>query len=205
MTTDRNIMDNKTKHRHTTAEPFDDTAKEFYRQLFEDWGLTVETQREVFFRGRAIDLVVSCPTAEERQCLQATIFAYFRRLNALEFKGINDPLTVLDYNKIMMRAWGLGTVQKKNPKKKPTERENTPETGNAPKKESLDRYLNQLPSQRTLTIVCVTRPDKILTLTEEFQFQPTAEAGIYHNPAQIARWLIYPTELELKPINYPLL
>jgi peroxiredoxin len=136
------MMKNKTKHRHTTAEPFDDTAKDFYRQLFEEWGLTVETQREIFFRGRAIDLVVSCPTAEERQCLQATLFAYFRRLNALEFKGINDPLTVLDYNKIMMRAWGLGTVQKKKPKQKSITRENPPETVNTQKQDSLDRYLH---------------------------------------------------------------
>ncbi len=84
-------MDNNVPH--ITAEPFDDTAKDFYRKLFEGLGLTVETQREVFFRGRAIDLVVSCPTAEQRQCLQPTIFAYFKRLNALEFKGIHDPLT----------------------------------------------------------------------------------------------------------------
>jgi len=33
------------------SEPFDDTTKSFYRQLFEGWGLTVETEREVFFSG----------------------------------------------------------------------------------------------------------------------------------------------------------
>ena len=38
----------------------------------------------------------------------------------------------------------------------------------------------------------------------EFPFQLTT-AGIYHCPGQIAQWLIYPTDLELKPANYPLL
>ncbi len=36
-------------------EPFDDATKAFYRSLFLSWGFTVETEREVFFRGRAID------------------------------------------------------------------------------------------------------------------------------------------------------
>jgi hypothetical protein len=98
-------MDNYTLPRDITAEPFDDTAKDFYRKLFEEWGLTAETQREVFFQGRAIDLVVSCPTPAQQQSLQPTLFSYFQRLNALEFKGIHDPLTILDYNKIMMRVY----------------------------------------------------------------------------------------------------
>jgi len=190
-------MTNHTTPQHPNTEPFDDTAKEFYRQWFEQWGLTVETQREVFFQGRAIDLVVSCPTPEQRHHLQPTLFAYFRRLNAMEFKGIHDPLTILDYNKIMMRVWGLGAVPPDKPE------ENT--TDDTPEPASSDHSLNQLPSQRTLTIVCVTRPNKFLKLTEEFRFQPTTEAGIYHCPARIAQWLIYPTELELKPANYPLL
>ncbi len=168
----------------TVSEPFDDTAKEFYRKLFEEWGLSVETEREVFFKGRAIDLVVKCTQADQQQLLQSTRFAHFKRLNALEFKGINDPLTLVDYNKIMMRVWGLGALS-------------------TDKKE--DSHLNQLPSQRTLTIICVTKPNKILQLTEEFHFYPTSEPGIYHCATPIAQWLIYPTELELNPINYLLL
>lgn len=192
-------MDNHPEALKTTTESFDDTAKEFYRKLFEDWGLSVETQREVFFQGRAIDLVVTCPTAAQRQCLQPTLFSYFRRLNALEFKGIHDPLTILDYNKIMMRVWGLGAVQIEKPK------ENTPETDDLSEPDSSDRDWTPLPSQRTLTIVCVTRPNKFLKLTTEFHFQATAETGIYHNSAGLAQWLICPSELELKPANYPLL
>jgi hypothetical protein len=184
---------------HPTTEPFDDTAKDFYRQLFEDLGLPVESQREVFFRGRAIDLVVTCPTEADRQRLQPTLFSYFRRLNALEFKGIQDPLTVLDYNKIMMRAWGLGAVQTKKLKGDTKDTEDTPEDP-----ESSEIHLYRLPSQRTLTIVCVTRPDKILKLQEDFRFQKIDD-GIYHNPAQIPQWLICPSELALTPANYPLL
>ncbi len=30
-------------------EPFDETTKAFYSNLFQNWGLDVETEREVFF------------------------------------------------------------------------------------------------------------------------------------------------------------
>jgi hypothetical protein len=33
-------------------EPFDDTAKTFYRQFFEERGLAVETEPQIFFRAR---------------------------------------------------------------------------------------------------------------------------------------------------------
>lgn len=178
-----------TTHSSPNSEPFDDTTKDFYRHWFEQLGLTVETQREIFFRGRAIDLVVGCPTLKQQQSLETTLFSYFKRLNAIEFKGIHDPLTMLDYNKIMMRIWGLGAMQ--------TEFPNVLSAQHDP--------LNQLPSQRTLTIVCVTKPDNILRLSNEFQFYPTSTPGIYHCPARIAQWIIHPTELELAPLNYPLL
>jgi hypothetical protein len=168
------------------AEPFDDTAKDFYRQLFASWGLTVASEQEVFFRGRAIDLVVSGVDEAQQQRLQTSIFKYFRRLNALEFKGVHDPLTVVDYNKIMMRVWGLGAVQ-----------ENLPAMA--------DRHLTALPSQRTLTIICVTKPEKILHNSPEFWFVPTDEPGIYHCASRIEQWLIHPSELALIPANYPLL
>jgi hypothetical protein len=192
-------MNNHTNPRNPLADPFDDTAKDFYRQLFEGWGLRVETQREVFFHGRTIDLVVSCPTAAQRQRLQATFFSYFRRFNALEFKGIHDPLTLRDYNRIMMRVWGLGAL----PKKK--NQGSAPAPAATPDSDPVDRSLLQLPSQRTLTIICVTKPKRFLKLTQEFGFQPTPATGIYHCPRRIAQWLIYPTELELTPANYPLL
>jgi hypothetical protein len=101
-------MINDNKKALSSHEPFDDTAKAFYRDLFKKrWGLVVETEKEVFARGRKIDLVVKC-TDSDLVRLQNTIFSHFRELNALELKGINDPLTLADYNRIMMRAWGLG-------------------------------------------------------------------------------------------------
>jgi len=99
----------------TSHEPFDETTKIFYRRFFEDKGLLVETEREVFFRARKIDLVVNC-TQEEITCLKNTVFSHFRELNALELKGPKDPLTVKDYNRIMMRAWGLGALEEKTDK-----------------------------------------------------------------------------------------
>jgi hypothetical protein len=88
-------------------EPFDETAKAFYHRFFKSWGFETETEREVFSRSRTIDLVVTCTDAN-RSKLQNTLFAHFRQLNALELKGIHDPLTVNDYNLIAMRAYGLG-------------------------------------------------------------------------------------------------
>lgn len=59
------------------SEPFDDRSKVFYRRFFEERGMAVETQLEVFFRSRTIDLVVRC-TEEDIAHLQDTIFAHFR-------------------------------------------------------------------------------------------------------------------------------
>jgi hypothetical protein len=57
----------------TSPEPFDETAKAYYRQLFENLGLVVETELKVFFRESAIDLVVKC-TDEDILRLQNTAF-----------------------------------------------------------------------------------------------------------------------------------
>ncbi|MBV7335877.1 hypothetical protein KFU94_48080 [Chloroflexi bacterium TSY] len=85
-------------------QPFDDTTKTYYRRFFEKQGMRAVSQYEVFSRSRTIDLVVEC--IEDYAKLVDTIFAHFRRLNALEFKGFNDPLTTIDLNRIRMRAWG---------------------------------------------------------------------------------------------------
>jgi len=79
-----------------------------YYRLFQNWGVKVETEREVFSRARTIDLVVTCSTEAEREQLQNTVFSHFRQLNALELKGFHDPLTIDNFNRIMMRAWGMG-------------------------------------------------------------------------------------------------
>lgn len=122
------------------AEPFDDRAKLFYRRFLEQYGAQVEAEYNIFLRSRSIDLVAHC-TPDNLVQLAATIFGHFRTLNALELKGINDPLTLVDYNRIMMRAWGLGAMGKNNAVNFPA----TP-----------------LPNQRTVTMICVTRPTKIL-------------------------------------------
>lgn len=179
-------------------QPFDDTTKSYYRRFFEERGLYAIQQYEIFSRSRSIDLVVESQSASIPQ-LQETIFGHFRRLNALEFKGINDPLTTIDFNRIMMRAWGMGAVDETISKKKQISPRPTPQL---PIKE-----ISAMLDQRTVTIICVTRPDTILkTLREMFAFQPTDEPGVYCNHTHaIPVWIIHPSELALKPKNFPLL
>lgn len=168
-----------------TTRTFDATTKTFYGNLFKRWGLHVETEYEIFSQARRIDLVVTCPQTEQKK-LAHTLFAYFRELNAIELKGYHDPLTIKDFNRIMMRTWGLGAVDFGKEK-----------DGFSP---------SRLPNQRTLTIICITRPQKIL---EEYQsifaFKPTQEPGVYHASGLLDIWLIHPTELTLCKRNYPLL
>ncbi|MFN8486933.1 MAG: hypothetical protein U0350_05020 [Caldilineaceae bacterium] len=179
-------------------QPFDDTAKTFYRRFFENLGMQAIPQYEVFARSRSIDLIVAC-NDEDRNKLQTTCFAHFRRFNALEFKGYHDPLTAANFNLIMMRAWGLGIIDD----------EDRP-AATAASTHALRLYSAEIaekPSQRTVTIVCVTRPLKLLeTLQHEFHFEPTREPGVYcNNERGISVWIIHPTELALKPANYVLL
>ncbi len=184
-------------------EPFDNSTKAFYRQLFEQWGIAVETEREVFSRGRTIDLVVTCTDSDQAR-LQTTVFAHFKRLNAIELKGINDPLTEIDYNRIMMRSWGLGALK---PEKTIEESEENTDSDETLNEGTGVNQLDRRPSQRTITIICLTKPVKILNqLQHEYQFVKTEEDGIYHCQAGLlSQWIICPSELALIPKNYPLL
>ncbi len=173
-------------------EPFDETAKAFYHHFFKSRGFQVETEEEVFSRSRKIDLLVKCTDANRHQ-LQNTLFAHFRQLNALELKGVHDPLTVSDHNLIVMRANGLGVPKYQT--KSASQKE-----GEQKKKEPI-----QLPNEITATIVCVIRPDKILDeLKQELRFVKK-EAGIYHCDDVLGKWIINPSELDLVEKNYPLL
>lgn len=180
------------------AEPFDESTKQFYQRLFTRWGLQVESQLAIFFRSRTIDLVVQCTDADHQR-LHTTVFGHFRLLNALELKGVHDPLTLTDYNRAqrapVMRAWGLGAVTDRSKQRQ-----------SAFLKQLVQDKRYQLPSQRTVTVICVTRPDRILDeLGGELRFQTTDEPGIYHCDQSLPQWIIHPTELTLTPKNYPLL
>ena len=179
-------------------QPFDDTTKAYYQQYFEKLEIPAITQYEVFARSRAIDLMVTCTPADLDK-LAETVFAHFRTVNALEFKGYHDPLTAIDFNVIMMRAWGVGAVKQE-------ESEEGEETSNS-QIGLRPQVIAEMPDQRTVTIVCVTRPTKVLDeLHAKFRFVSTDEPGIYCNHEhQLPVWIIHPTELALKPANYPLL
>lgn len=182
-------------------QPFDDTTKAYYKQYFEKLEIPAITQYEVFARSRAIDLMVTC-TAADLPKLAETVFAHFRTVNALEFKGYHDPLTAINFNVIMMRAWGVGAVEKETSEEAEEDNEAADLSVEFP-----TRAIAEMPAQRTVTIVCVTRPTKVLDdLQAHFRFAPTAEPGIYCNHEhQLPVWIIHPTELALKPANYPLL
>lgn len=108
-------------------------------------------------------------------------FRFFRRVNSLELKSPEDPLTAKNYMLIISRIYALLYKQE----------------------EAEDR----LPSNSTLTIVCSVRPDKILDdMKEEFGFSPTEEPGVYlSNEPGIETRLIVATELDVIEKNYPLL
>ena len=193
-------------------EPFDDTTKQFYRRVFENLGVShVETEKEVFFQSRRIDLVIEC-SDEDIAKLQGTAFAHFRGVNAFEVKGPNDPFTVIDYNRALMRVWGLGAM--KAPKEKKSDASKTDKEQRAAaeaynKRVTVDELppheLYALPKRRTLTVVAVTCPLKILKwLKDEFGFRPI-EPGVYHREGQISQWIICPSDLRIVPKNYPLL
>ncbi|MEZ4867205.1 MAG: hypothetical protein R3C14_38130 [Caldilineaceae bacterium] len=165
-------------------------------------------QHEVFSRSRSIDLLVECAVDDVTK-LSDTVFAHFRRVNALEFKGIHDPLTAVDFNLIMMRAWGVGVrdLAQQEQQQETEEDDKVIQEVNTNTAYLKTQEIAEVPSQRTVTIVCVTRPQKILdTLRTEFGFTATTEAGIYcNNDRRLPVWIIHPTELELKATNYPLL
>jgi len=168
------------------SEPFDETAKTFYHRLFSSWGMKVETQREVFARARTIDLVVDC-VRDDRKRLAITPFSHFREQNGIELKGNRDPLTDKDYNRSLMRIWALGGIDK--PKGK--------------KAKKVVRIVRN-PAKRTLTLICVTRPTKILSMPD-MKFVATDQPGVYLYDGQLPIWIIHPSELELIERNYPLL
>jgi tRNA threonylcarbamoyladenosine modification (KEOPS) complex Pcc1 subunit len=190
----------------SSHEPFDDSTKAFYKQFFKNKGIAVESEREVFSRGRRIDLVITCTDSDKAQ-LKNTVFSHFRWLNVLELKGIHDPLTLLDYNRIMMRAWALGA----------SKIEDEAENDNDDEDEEIDSFekethrnvnndkLNRYPSLRTLTIVCVVKPLKLLNkMKQEIRFVKVDD-GIYNCEEGFSQWIICPSELALIESNYPLL
>ena len=161
--------------------------------------MKLESEVEVFSRGRMIDLTVEC-TLEQLNSLQLTVFDYFRLLNLLEFKGDGDPLTLKDLNLILMRAWAIGAME--------FEEIATTDLSLFPALHPAllahERY--QLPRQRTVTIISVKRPDKLLNdLSGELGFRRTDEPGIYLCEQLFPIRIICPRELSLQPKNYPLL
>lgn len=184
----------------TAEHPFDERSKSFYTHYFENLQIRADRQFEVFSRGRSIDLLTECVDSDLVK-LQTTCFSHFRRVNAIEFKGPHDPLTTNDLNLILMRSWGIGGRDR-------VERDESGEDVPFLSNQTIQEIASY-PSRRTITIVCVIRPDKILDdpgIQAEFGFTPTAGPGVYHSSKLlIPAWIIHPDELAIVPKNYPLL
>jgi hypothetical protein len=95
----------------------------------------------------------------------------------------------------MSRAWGLGAVERFAEK-----------TGRIDGDGSMQgqRERTELPSTRTVTILCVVRPESILS-TGELAFRATPEPGIYMTEGPLRTWIIVPSEVALERRNYPVL
>ena len=184
------------------AEPFDPHSKNYYRLWFEKRQVPVESEHESFLRARKIDLLVRCDAAALGR-LQDSCFAHFRQVNSVEFKGVHDPLTLADFKRIQMRSWGVGLWHKPHA----SENEATESLSDDERELEWSKAAESLlPSQSTITIVCVTRPDKVLDeLAHELRIQPTAQRGVYFCDSLLPTWIIHPSELALIPVNYPLL
>lgn len=184
------------------SEPFDPHSKSYYRHWFEKRQVQVESEYESFLRSRKIDLLVRCDEAA-RQRLQETIFAHLRQVNSIEFKGIHDPLTLADFKRIQMRSRGIGLWHKAGKSETETTESATDEQLEIEWSKEAERLL---PSQSTITIVCVTRPDKLLdVLDQELRIQPSERSGVYYCDSLLPTWIIHPAELAVIPANYALL
>ena len=81
-------------------KPFDETAKKYLREKFEQLGLHVETEFESYHQSKTIDMTTECRVSDIA-ALQHLIFSYFRTLNVVELKGPEDELTEIKFDLIM--------------------------------------------------------------------------------------------------------
>ena len=180
------------------VEPFDENVKAYLRDELEKLGLHVETEYETFSHARTIDLVAECQE-EDFAAVVGTAFDYFRVINVIELKGPNDRLRIKDFDRIMMRGWAANRLSIHQGE------EDIPDDERQEQDE--DEPANFIPpNERTITILCVVRPKKILdTLKAVYRFEQTDEPGIYLSDQIIPIRIIHPDELDLIPKNYPLL
>ncbi|MEM7532358.1 MAG: hypothetical protein AAF639_09280, partial [Chloroflexota bacterium] len=189
----------KKKREPVSEHPFDERAKTFYTQHHQKMNLRAGRQFEVYSRAKSIDVLIAC-TDEERKVLNDTCFAHYQRANSLELKGPHDGLTPTDLTQILSRAWGVSGKDRVEEKDEGAVEFLSRETV---------QEIAEDPTLRTITILCVTRPDHILDspkLKKGYDFKETDEPGVYlSSKLAIPTRIIHPDELDLVPKNYPLL
>lgn len=113
---------------------------------FGQLGISIKTQVEVGRLPRTIDAVLILELENDREKVRLeTPFYYVRTHNQIEFKGINDPLTVAGFRLILGRA-NLYMGENEIPAE-----------------------------DMTITIVCSRKPEKVLQSESEVEFIPFGE------------------------------
>ncbi|MEM7534782.1 MAG: hypothetical protein AAF639_21565 [Chloroflexota bacterium] len=194
-----------------TIQPFDQNVKAFFRDTLQALGLRVETELETFLSVRTIDLVAECQE-EDLVNLADTCFSYFRAINIIELKGPNDRLRIRNFSRIMSRSWAAERLSSAVEDDEEDILDEEDFNGvqleedhdeEEEKKKSLPALL---PNERTITLICVVRPTKILDeLQHIFHFHKTDAPGVYLSEHMTQIRIIHPDELDIIPENYPLL
>ena len=157
-------------------EEIDPVLKQVLAFRFGQLNIPLQTQVEVSRLPRTIDAVVRLHTPQEVERVQLqTPFSHFRAHNAIEFKGINDALTIAKYHLILGRAYlYLGENE-------------------------------LLPNQMTVTIICARKPRQVLSRRQGIPFQSLGNGHYVHHNNGLTVHLIVINELMIVPENYSLL
>lgn len=156
-------------------DAIDPVFKEVIHFRFGLLNIPVQTQVEVSRLPRTMDALIILKQNQEREKVQLqTPFGHFGVYNQLEFKGIRDALTIWGYHLIVGRA---------------------------------HLYIgdNKIPaSQMTVTIVCASKPRRVLTGYDHVRFNALGD-GHYISLGELPVHIIVINELPMAAKNYPLL
>lgn len=158
----------------TERTELDPLFKQILVSLGQTLNFTPKTQVEVSRLPRTIDVVIELLAAEDQARLtRQTPFIRLRQHNQIEFKGRADRLSIPNYQLIRGRSLF---------------------------------YMSEhrlLPSQMSISIVCASKPNKVLKASETV-FQ-NISPGYYLGNEQPPTLIIVINELPMTPKNYPLL
>ena len=154
----------------------DSIFKWIMNHRFTRLGIPIQTQVEVGYQPRSIDVVFVLDRETDLEKVQNETELHYADLhNLIEFKSANDPLTIFDLQLIIART-------------------------------NLYKNQNRILSRDvTITIVCASTPRKVLCdYPEDIEFESLG-SGYYRSTDKLPIHIIAINELEVTPKNYPLL